>query len=64
MIDTSAGVYGGMNPLGGALYVNVNPGLAGYANTTYDVAVYPFALTPAEIAQMYRLRLGLLQRGY
>jgi hypothetical protein len=29
----------------------------------YNFALYPFALLPSEIAQLYRLRLGLLNRG-
>lgn len=29
----------------------------------YNFALYPFALLPSEISQLYRLRLGLLNRG-
>lgn len=64
MIDASAGVYVATNARGGPLQVNGILGVGYFANTTHNVAVYPFALTPSEVAQTYRRRLGLLQRGF
>jgi hypothetical protein len=51
-------LYSGVAKLGGT-------GLQSYfGGKIFNTAVYPFALQPGEVAQLYRYRLGLLNRGY
>lgn len=56
--------YAGMAPLGAGVYTNRLTAGGYYAGTLFNWAVYPFALQPGEVSQLYRLRLGLLNRGY
>jgi hypothetical protein len=61
---SAAGVYTAMTARGGPLTVNMFPNLGVYyANSTYNVAVYPFCLQPGEVSQLAAIRRGLLNRG-
>jgi hypothetical protein len=60
-----AGVYTRMANFGAdSVYSFANgSGAVPLLGSTYNTAVYPFALQPGEVAQLNALRRGLLQRG-
>ena len=64
VVGAGAGVYGGLP--GGVLPMYVGGSGAGggrWNGSIFNAAIYPFVLTPGEVASLYRTRLGLLNRG-
>ena len=56
--------YTGMSPLGAGVYVNRLTAGAYYSGNIYNAAIYPFALQPGEISQLYQLRRSMINRGF
>jgi hypothetical protein len=56
--------YAGMSPLGAGVYINLLAAGSYYSGNIYNAAVYPFALQPGEVAQLYALRRATLNRGF
>jgi hypothetical protein len=57
------GVYGGLPTGVLPVLIGSGAGVASFNGSMYNAAIYPFALQPGEVAQLCRLRLGLLNRG-
>jgi hypothetical protein len=60
----AVGVYGGLPT--GVLPVTIGSG-GGYSSLVgkiYNAAIYPFALQPGEVSQLYQLRRSMINRGF
>lgn len=63
--NDNAGVYTRMGALGGPVRVGHNAGAANYwSGKIFNSAIYPFALQPGEVAQLYQQRRSMIQRGF
>ena len=65
VVGAASGAWGGLPS--GVLPVYIggdNVSFSRWTGSFFNVAIYPFVLQPGEVAQLYRQRLGLLNRGF